>query len=188
MSEFWIEDFTTELAAADYVARFRDAERFGACCRACPRYGRQWACPPFGFDVEEYLAAYPTALLIATKIVPATTRTDDAVGTGGRMLREARRRLDARLLDMERRFGGRAFFAGSCHLCPEDDCTRPQDKPCRHADRIRPSLEACGLDIGRTTAELLGIELKWGTEGCLPEYFTLVSGFFHASTRVVWER
>ena len=37
-----------------------------------------------------------------------------------------------------------------------------------------------GYDIGKTASELLGIELKWSEPGSsgLPEYFTLVSGFF----------
>ena len=43
---------------------------------------------------------------------------------------------------------------------------------------MRP--ESLGFDIGKTASELLGIELKWSEPGSsgLPEYFTLVSGFF----------
>lgn len=53
-------------------------------------------------------------------------------------------------------------------------------------NRVRPSLEACGFDIGKTTAELFGIDLKWGTDGKLPEYLTLVCGFFHNAGHVTW--
>lgn len=58
--------------------------------------------------------------------------------------------------------------------------------PCRHPELVRPSLEACGFDIGRTTSELFGIELKWGADGKMPEYLTLVCGFFHDGDGVVW--
>lgn len=34
------EDFTATLPAGEYVARFRDGERIGGYCRACPEYGR----------------------------------------------------------------------------------------------------------------------------------------------------
>lgn len=51
---------------------------------------------------------------------------------------------------------------------------------------VRPSLEACGFDIVRTTSELFGIELKWGEEGRLPEYLTLVCGFFHNADNAIW--
>ena len=61
-------DFTAELPAAAYVARFRDAERVGGYCRECGNYGRSWGCPPFGFDMDEYLAGYASALLVARQI------------------------------------------------------------------------------------------------------------------------
>lgn len=62
----------------------------------------------------------------------------------------------------------------------------PRRNPCRHPELVRPSLEACGFDIGRTTSELFGIELKWGADGKMPEYLTLVCGFFHDGDGVVW--
>ena len=63
---------------------------------------------------------------------------------------------------------------------------RLEAKPCRHPELVRPSLEACGFDIARTTSELFGIELKWGTDGSLPEYLTLVCGFFHNAENIIW--
>ena len=44
---------------------------------------------------------------------------------------------------------------------------------------MRPSLEAFGFDISRTLSELFGIRLLWGKDGVIPEYLTLVCGFFH---------
>jgi hypothetical protein len=45
-------------------------------------------------------------------------------------------------------------------------------------EEIRPPFKAFGFDIGKTPAELLKIGMKWSHNGVLPEYFTLVSGFF----------
>jgi len=50
----------------------------------------------------------------------------------------------------------------------------------------RPRPEAGGFDVGRTARELFGIELKWGVEGRMPEYLTLVCGFFHNAGHIVW--
>ena len=161
MIPYRAEDFSVTVSVADYIARFRDAERFEGCCRACPNYGCSWGCPPFDFDVEEYLNRYSA--------------------------HAGRERLERRLLEMERRYGGRSFaYVGSCLYCPEGTCTRPEGNPCRHPELVRPSLEACGFDIGRTTSELFGIELKWGADGKMPEYLTLVCGFFHDGDGVVW--
>ena len=162
-----------------------EPERVGGYCRECGNYGRSWGCPPFGFDVDEYLAGYASALLVATKIVPETRGIP--ISESGRLIRPERLRLEARLLEMERLYGGRSFaYVGTCLHCPEGSCTRPAGKPCRHPDKVRPSLEACGFDIARTTSELFGIDLKWGSEGRIPEYLTLVCGFFHNADSVIW--
>ena len=64
------EDFTRSIAVADYIAQYRDAERFAACCRGCGNYNRSWCCPPFDFDVEQRLRKYENLLLVATVITP----------------------------------------------------------------------------------------------------------------------
>lgn len=85
--------------------------------------------------------------------------------------------LDPQLLRAEQREApALALFAGNCHCCPNRQCTRIENKPCRYPTLIRPSLEAYGFDIAKTTATALGLELKWGKDGCLPPYFILVSG------------
>lgn len=178
MSDYHAEDFTTTLPVADYVARFRNAERFVECCRICPNFGRSWGCPPFDYDIGELLGRYASVLLIATKIVPTTTGLPFSVSQT--LIRPERIRLERRLHEMERLYGGRSCaYVGECLHCPKGTCTRAEGKSCRHPELVRPSLEAYGFDIGRTLDELFGIELKWGHGGSMPEYLTLVCGFFH---------
>ena len=93
-----------------------------------------------------------------------------------------RERLDRMLLKMEREAAvpahtARAFFAGTCLLCPPEHCTRREGRPCRHPESIRPSLEALGFDIARTAADIFHTPLQWGRNGQPPEYITLISGF-----------
>lgn len=180
------EDFTAELSVADYIARYRDAGRFIGYCRECRNFGHSWGCPPFDYEVDQLLGRYRTALLVATKITPA--EGDRPLSDAGVLIRPERIRLERRLLDMENLYGGRSFaYVGSCLYCPEGSCTRPSGKPCRHPALVRPSLEAYGFDIGKTASELFGIELKWGAQGRLPAYLTLVCGFFHNAESVVWK-
>lgn len=176
--EYVAENYCRDVAAADYIADFRDARRFMELCAACPNYGRSWACPPFAFDAGEVLRHYDRVRLFATKIVPA--QADLPIECAQELLRPERERIEREQLTMERRCGGLSLaFAGRCLYCPEGACTRPCGKPCRHPDKARPSLEAFGFDIGRTLAEQFGIELKWGTDGHLPPYLMFVSGVFY---------
>lgn len=50
------EETAATIPAGEYVARYRNAEKFIVFCQACSRYGACWACPPHGFDADEYLS------------------------------------------------------------------------------------------------------------------------------------
>lgn len=167
------------LPMAEYIRQFRDVGRFEGYCRTCTRYGTCWACPPFDFNTDELLAEYGNILLFAVKVDVPSGLTDSAA-----LLDSVRAVMDGDLLVKEAELSGRAFFAGTCRLCGAAagdygggaGCTRKAGLPCRHPERVRQSLESFGFDIGKTTMELFGIELKWGRGGSLPEYYVLVGG------------
>lgn len=163
--------------AAGYVEGYRDVERFLALCRECPNFGCSWACPPFNIDIEDVLRAYRTVTFHAVRIEPLTNGLP--VSAARDVMRPHRVEFERRLLDIERNEGGRVFtFAGECLYCPAGTCTRPCGKPCRHPERVRPSLEAWGFDVGRTVKDFLGLDVLWGADGCLPEYLMLVGAHF----------
>ena len=161
----------------EYAETFRDFGRVRGYCHGCGRYGKCWACPPYDFAEEEYLGQFTTISLLATKITPSegVALTPE---TAERILNRERQRLDRMLLGMEG--NARAFFAGTCILCPPEKCTRLEGLPCLHPESIRPSLEALGFDIARTASELFGIPLQWGSPGTFPAYLTLISAIARA--------
>lgn len=161
----------------EYAEMFRDFGRVRGYCHGCGRYGKCWACPPYDFAEDEYLGQFTTISLLATKITPSegVALTPE---TAERILNRERQRLDRMLLGMEG--NARAFFAGTCILCPPEKCTRREGLPCRHPESIRPSLEALGFDIARTASELFGIPLQWGSPGTFPAYLTLISAIARA--------
>ena len=183
-----IRDIThtfASLEATDYLTRYRDVERFSACCRACDRYGRMWGCPPFEEDPVVQLAGCRSVRLVGTtvgltdEVRHRPTTPAEQFDLSYRILREVRRTLDVQLLDAERRRpGSRAFFAGNCSLCHPERCARADGLLCRMPDRARPSLEAWGFDLVRTASELLGLTMCWSDNLVLPPYFTCISALF----------
>ena len=185
-TEYTIEYFTADIGVDEYIERFRDEARFIELCEKCPNFGCSWGCPPFDFDTDEFLRQYKYAHLMATKIIP--DRNDIPVEMTQEFIRPERVRIEKELLEMERKYGGRGFaYVGKCLYCSGSECTRKRNRPCLHPDKVRPSLEAFGFDIGRTLSELFGIRLLWGKDGILPEYLMLVSGLFHNSV-AYWQR
>lgn len=176
---------TVSLPAEDYLRSYCDARRIAEYCRACGNYGKIWSCPPFDADRLERLAGYGHVRIIGAVVtLDAEERhrpadASEAVAAAYAIVEDARRPMDARLLEAEGRHpGSRALFAGSCLLCGRGDCLRTEGRPCRYPDRARTSLEACGFDVARTAEELLGLPLRWNEGPVLPPYFTLVGGLF----------
>lgn len=179
-----ISNHTACLPFEDYIAGYRDKNKFIEFCKQCRQYGNCWVCPPYDFDMEQYLSGFEIVYVIGTKITPGEearskfNTPEKAQEAGREMLAEVRKIIDPKLLELEKQYpDSKAFFAGTCFQCTEGECTRKKGKPCIHPGRVRPSLEAFGFDIGKTASDLLHIDLKWSKDGSLPEYFTLVSGF-----------
>jgi len=170
--------YIVETDVKSYVDDYRDAERFMGYCRQCRNYGHRYGCPPFDYDPMDVINRYEHVRIIGVKIVP-----DDRslpLSEADRLMAPVIGELNAELLQMEAETGGAACgFVGTCPYCGGAPCARLAGKPCRHADKVRPSLEAWGFDIGKTAQQMLGIELKWSTDGLVPEYLTLVCGLFY---------
>ena len=173
-----IDHCKKELKLKTYIESYRDVERFIGFCKACEGYGKTWACPPF--EVAPPLEEYEYITIIGSKIYNSEqefSSTDKMREAVRQIFDISRLTLDDRLLEIEARYPTtRTLFPGSCRRCPAGECTRLQSKPCIMPDKMRPSLEALGFDLGRTTSEVLDIELKWGSGTGLPPYYTLVYG------------
>ena len=72
--------------------------------------------------------------------------------------------------------GSNALIPGSCIACGYGNCARKKGKPCRHPEKMHHSLESLGADLGRTTTDMFGIEMKWIENNELPDYFAEVGG------------
>ncbi len=174
-----IEHFFKQLPLGEYIKLFRDVEKFIVFCKDCPNYKKTWVCP--SYEVEPPLREFRHITIIGTKIYNQQVQEIESVEqmqrAGVEILGPMRERLDAKLLELESQVpSSRTLFGGSCRRCPQGECTRPSGKPCIKPQEARNSLEALGFDVGRTTSDLLGIEIKWGTASTLPDYYTLVYG------------
>ncbi|UCD84523.1 MAG: DUF2284 domain-containing protein [Deltaproteobacteria bacterium] len=126
------------------------------CQFGCYGYGRKLTCPPNSPTPEQtrsMVTNYKYGLLLHGHEYPEIC---DIVYTLEREL----------FLDGYHRAYG--MGAGPCHLC--EKCA----KFCRHADKARPSMEACGIDVFSTVrANGLPIEtLKTADEE--PNYYGVV--------------
>ncbi len=160
-----------------YVEKFRNVATFEACCRQCPNYGKRWGCPPFDHDTLQDLLPYDKVMIIGVKLTPHDARMP--LEQVYDLMRPELERLNRRLLELERERQGFALgFVGKCERCGDAPCARIDGKPCRHADVVRPSLEAYGFNVSETARQLLGIDMVWSKGKNVPRYLTLVCALF----------
>lgn len=129
------------------------------CQFGCGCYGQCLVCPPFTPSPEQMrkvLDAYCRAILIHFD-----RETD----------------IKAAVADLERSIflcgAWKAFGlgAGPCYFCK--DCP-VEEKQCRHPERARPSMEACGIDVFSTVKKLgFPIDVIRTTRQC-PNYYGLI--------------
>ncbi len=129
------------------------------CQFGCDGYGQCLVCPPFAPTPEQMrnvLDAYRRAVLL--HCLPDA----DVKAIAAELEREIF------LAGFWKAFG---LGAGPCYFCRQCPV---EEKQCRHADRARPSMEACGIDVFSTVRKFgFPIEVVRTTRQC-PNYYGLI--------------
>lgn len=179
---YTVERYEAEIDAKAYVEGFCRADYFITFCQQCRNYGHRYGCPPFEADSLTLIEGYDRVRLLGVKITPEDKTLP--LEAAGDLMAPVIGELNEELLALEQTLGGHAFgFVGTCPYCGGAPCARIEGKPCRHPEKVRPSLEAIGFDISLTAKELLGLDIRWSHNGLLPEYLTLVCGIFYKGRR-----
>ncbi len=112
-------------------------------CRACPMYGKRPSCPPHAptwREAKEWVRYFRKALLIKFSIDMDDFENEKRKAILYLLKKEGE-------LFREGNFYAMALFPGSCNLC--DDCPFERGEPCRFPTKVRPSIDAIGIEIGK---------------------------------------
>lgn len=135
-----------------------DSRSYLKCRFGCNRWGKYWTCPPhLDITPERFMdafAQYRRAIVIKS--------ADPEVGQNVTVA-----------IEKEAMMTLGCTFAFAMVLCVEcDECAYPD--PCRYPHLARPSMDAYGIDIGKTLAPL-GFKVEFDGEGkLLPSWFSMV--------------
>lgn len=178
------EDITQTIGINEMLAEYVNEKEFIKYCKACANYKQKWSCPDYDFSPMNIWQKYDKLFLLGRKIIydesllNKTYSPDEIKSIMNDSLTNERSKLDEIILTKEKTTpNSLALYAGSCTLCPS--CTRSEQKPCRFPEKMRYSVESLGGNAALLTEQLLNVPLKWGKDGKLPEYFTLVCGLLY---------
>jgi predicted metal-binding protein len=157
-------------------------ERVQLKCRypPCLFYGKNLMCPPYTPSAKEFrecAGKYKDAIIVQIE-TPIEEEIKRKIKSKGAKLKELLKddelfeRARAgwkKLFDVvsavEREAFNKGYYlslgltAGACRLC--DTCD--PKSPCKHPGEARPSMEAVGIDVHKTTKNA-GLQLKWNTK------------------------
>jgi len=124
----------------------------------CGSYNAHHMCPPRVGSLEEVagrLQGFPQGVLLQySRPLDVANDREGVIRTKlefHRLILRLERRLKKR--GMTRVWG---LIGGNCELCRV--CTAVEDKPCRHPEKARTSLEAIGVDV-------VGLQERLGLDG-----------------------
>lgn len=173
--DYYIKKIVKRICLNELIKNCLDTENIIKYCRECKNYNNIWSCPPYSFNALDLFEKYRYAYIIAYKIYINKSRNNNGYDLINNIIVEVRKSKEPSLLLIEKKYkNSYVLYAGSCILC--EDCLRKCNKECIHKDSMRYSLESLGFDVQKISKEFLDIEIKWATDGKLPEYFTLISG------------
>lgn len=175
---YTVEKYKAEVGTKAYIEGFRRTDYFIKLCQQCRNYGRRYGCPPFDDETLSLVEGYEKVRIMGVKIIPNNKQLP--LSAANDLMEPVITEMNEELLELEKSLGGYAFgFVGTCPYCGGAPCARILGKPCRHPEKVRPSLEAFGFDMSKTAKDVLGLEIKWSQGELIPEYLTLVCGIFY---------
>jgi len=135
-----------------------DPRSYLKCRFGCNRWGRYWTCPPhLNLSPELFLEAFGRYV---HAIVIKTSDPNQGQEVALAIEKEAMMKHGCVM----------AFALALCVQC--EQCAYPE--PCRFPHLARPSMDAYGVDIGKTL-ESLGFKLEFDPEGrLLPAWFSMI--------------
>jgi len=172
-------------------------------CQNCSNYKKNYTCPEFSFELEDYLAPYNYVALVMTTI-KKDSFVDDLENLKkhhykSQVSKNYKRDYPDRSMSWEEEFSMYLFNCvkddvagslisienkvdtalsippGSCTRC--SICKRVSGEPCIFAKSLRYSLEALGFKVSDIYETFFNKSLDWAGDG-LPETFDTCSAIF----------
>lgn len=148
-------------------------------CRhaGCRVYGKNFMCPPYAIDVEEFqkvLSGYYMAMIVQLKgKIKSEQNWEPESDAWALKLHDIIYRLEKKAFSLGFPFAA-GLIGGNCKLCDPCFAAKGTGTSCRYPEKARPSLEALGGDVMATCVNV-GMPLEFNSVEVLWTGFVLLA-------------
>lgn len=153
-------------------------KKFDYLCQiGCKNFNKKYSCPPFSPPFDSLTLNYRFVYVILFLV--KTTEFKKQFNTI-RMINVVLKSIHRKLFDKidqnltSNNIEHIMLENGSCRFCKP--CKLQLNLPCRFPKKMRPSLEATGVDVNQLTIDCFGFPLQWYSKNNFPEYQCVVGG------------
>jgi predicted metal-binding protein len=152
-----------------------EKELFSDMCRkGCINYNKKYCCPPFSPKLNDYVKNYEYLIIILLKIDLdqfSKYKEYHKLRVGNAIIKP---RIEKLMRILEKDFNTKFLSSGACRLCKP--CQKKLNKPCKHPNKMRFSLESLGVDCNKLVEKLFNFKLLWYKDKKAPQYTAVVCG------------
>lgn len=176
MQNLPIKYFIKEVSMND-ILKFFNKEKIRKNCENCLSFNKVWSCPNYDFLEEDYLKNYNYVYVLGAKLfyneiedlvskLKSSNKSNLDISIS--VYNDLRKITDEKILLLENKFKNtKSLLGGKCSYC--EKCTRIENIPCAHPEKLRYSLESLGFDVTAITENILNEKIIF-TKDALPEY------------------
>lgn len=132
------------------------------CKSGCKNYNNKWSCPPCSPDFNKM--KHKKNFIVIMISIDSKYFNDCKEWSKVRAINVIlKSKMDNIVKELERISNGYCYISGACRLCKI--CAKKENKPCKHPDKLRYSLESVGIDCNKLSEIAFGRNLCWYKEG-----------------------
>ena len=153
-------------------------------CEACHKFGKNFACPPYSPNLDEYTGSCRFARVICIRL-PQEYYIDIIQEN---MYKACFRQARAILVDELLLFRQKGYLVGGCGYCQECDVCGAEKNlaSCLYPDKMIYSLESMGVNLTSLTRTCFGFDLEWsGHEHAADFVCSIGAVFLHTREEVL---
>lgn len=157
-----------KITTSELMQFYKPDEIFGN-CKNCPRYNKNWSCPPRAFNIEEFVTIFSYTYVISIRFTLSEySKKEEAIAA----YYQYRKKTNYNLLERENE-NYTTLFAGHCERCAE--CTKVHEQECPHPEEIRYSYESLGFKVSDIVNFCFDEKLQWNN-GTTTDSLLIVAG------------